>query len=157
MTGTTSSRPVHMTMMKIHFAAWLIPGFMYPVLIPTFDMAETTSKMTSAESNSAGGARWSRRSVATVTTRAKSMTTSMLFDTSYSGRCVRIGRPSCRSGVTTRQPECSLRNHHWSVSRPRITRPSLMPPAVLPADPPINISMASTITVAPYQLTGFAF
>ena len=157
MTGTISSLPAHMTTTKSHFAPVLMPGFTNPVLIPTFEMAETTSKMTSAESYPPCGARWSRRRVATATTRVKSTATSMLFETSYSGRCSRIGRPSCRSGVIVRQPAWSLRNHHPSISRPRMILPSLMPPAVLPADPPISISAVRTITVAPYQSRGFAF
>jgi len=43
MTGTISSLPAHITMMKSHFAPGLMPGFTSPVLIPTFDPKFATS------------------------------------------------------------------------------------------------------------------
>ena len=58
-----------------------------------------------------------------------------------------ITLPSYLNGTST-FPETNIRrNHQTMLWNPRTTRESLIPPAVLPDDPPITISIARKRTV----------
>src|SRR5512136_1683694 len=57
-TGITSSRPIHIRTIKIHFEIRGILGETYPVEIPLVENADTTSKTTSVRENEV---RWNWR------------------------------------------------------------------------------------------------
>ena len=127
MTGITSSLPIHMTPINIHFEITGMSGETNPVFVPTVENAETTSKTTSVIEKGVL-LNWKMQRVAMNMVRTERMMTSMFFAASSSAVGFGITRPSILNGMRTLPVTYSRRNHHSSARKASATLPQFDSP-----------------------------